>query len=164
MNATSDAMPLGRMLAVFLGTLIAGNVALFALTYSLPDLPLPSSTGMIVMMIASMVAGQSVAGRLGRKLRMQEKLVFAVCATVLSLLLAIGALAGLLAFFGIPLTLENASTAVLGQPVPRADIMKFLPWVGLFTVVLSVLVAFLFVGLGVSSQLKALERQATKGK
>ena len=160
----TEKMPLGRMLAIFAGTFVAANIALAALTYFLPDLPVPSSTGMILTMVAALVAGQGVAARLGRKLRVGEKAVFAVSATVLTLVFGIAVFWGILAYVGLPFTAQNVVMVTTGETIPSADVGSFLPWIVLIGVVVSLLVTFLFVGLGVSSQLKALERKAAKGK
>jgi hypothetical protein len=98
----TDKMPLGRMLAIFAGTFVAGNVALAVLTYFLPDLPLPSSTGMILAMVAALAAGQGVAARLGRKLRTGEKAVFRCL--WLNLVFAVAVFWVLLAYVGLPFT------------------------------------------------------------
>lgn len=160
----TDKMPLGRMLAIFAGTFVAGNVALAVLTYFLPDLPLPSSTGMILAMAAALAAGQGVAARLGRKLRTGEKAVFAAYATILNLVFAVAVFWGLLAYVGLPFTAQNVVMVMTGETMPKADIGPFLPWIIGIGAVVSFLVTFFFVGLGVSSQLKALERKAAKAK
>ena len=46
----------------------------------------------------------------------------------------------------------------------RPPIILYLTWIILIGAGVSILVTFLFVGLGVSTQLKALERKAAKGK
>ncbi len=38
----TDKIPLGRMLAIFAGVFVVGNVLVAALAYFLPDLPLPN--------------------------------------------------------------------------------------------------------------------------
>lgn len=160
----NSSMPLGRMLAVFLAVLVGGNVLLAALIYMFPDLPLPSSTGVIFMMVSSMSAGQSVAGRLGRLLTAREKLVFASAATALACLLGVAILWAILAYFGLPLTVQNTVAAMTGEIVPDAELMSILPWVLLFVVVINLLVAYFFVGFGVKSQLKALEKRTSQGR
>ena len=160
----NSSMPLGRMLAVFLAVLVGGNALLAALSYMFPDFPLPGSTGVIFMMVSSMSAGQSVAGRLGRLVTAREKLVFAVAATVSTCLLAVAILWAILAYFGFPLTVQNAVAAMTGEMVPDAELLSILPWVLLFAVVVNLLIAYFFVGFGVKSQLKALEKKAAQGR
>ncbi|MFO1201012.1 MAG: ABZJ_00895 family protein [Tabrizicola sp.] len=159
----NSSMPLGRMLAVFLAVLVGGNAILAAVTYAFPDLPVPNSIGMIFMMVSAMSAGQSVAGRLGRLLTAREKLVFAICATVLCVLLAVVVFWAILAYVGLPMSLQNVIAVATGEMVPLDEIKSFLPWILLFGIVLNLLVAYFFVGFGVKNQLKALERKAAKG-
>lgn len=160
----TDKMPLGRMLAIFAGAFLAGNAVIAALNYFLPDLPMPSSIGTILVMVAALVAGQGVAARLGRKLRAGEKLVFAAAATALTLVFAFVVFWGLLAYVGLPFTAQNVAMVLTGDARPDADVSQFLPWIILIGAGVSILVTFLFVGLGVSTQLKALERKTAKGK
>ncbi len=60
---TTDTLPLGRMLAIFLGLLILANVILGAVGFFFPDLPIPSSMGIVVAMIAAMSSGQAAPRR-----------------------------------------------------------------------------------------------------
>lgn len=158
----TDQMPLGRMLAFFAGVFVVGNILVAALTYFLPDLPLPNSTGMIIVMVAALAAGQGVAAQLGRKLRAGEKAIFAAVATIVTLAFAVVVLWGILAYVGLPFTQENALMLMVGQA--DADLAAYLPLILVIGGVITFLVSFLFVGLGVSTQLKALERKAAKGK
>ena len=62
-----EKAPLGRMLATFIGIWFLANIVLAAVGYAFPDLPVPSSVGIVLAMVAAMSAGQSGAGlRMGR--------------------------------------------------------------------------------------------------
>lgn len=164
MDLTASKMPLPKMLLVFLGTLIAGNVLLFLIQTFLPNVPMPGSIGIVFAMIASMSAGGSAATTLGRTLPAKEKLVFAVAATLASLVLTVALFWGLFAWHGVPFTMSNVIMAVTGDAAPDAEIATFLPWIALFAVVISLLVCYFGVGFGAKNQLRALERKAAKDK
>jgi hypothetical protein len=164
MDATPQTMPMMKMLLVFLGTLIAGNALLILIQTFLPNLPMPGSIGIVFAMVASMSAGGTAANALGRPLVAGEKLRFALAATVASLVLTFALVWGLFAWNGVPLTVSNLVLAVTGGGAQDAEIAAILPWIGLFTVVLSLLVCFIGVGFGAKSQLRALARKAAKGK
>lgn len=163
MTPTTPA-PLGKMLAVFIGMLIAGNVLVLGIEYVLPDLTMPSSMGIVFAMLGAMQAGQTAARNTGRRLSSGERASFAVAATVLSIALSGGLIWGVLAWFGVAFSAENLVMVMTGDTVPYAEIMEFLPWVGLFITVLSLLVCFFAVGWGARTQLKQAERLAAKGK
>ncbi len=164
MELTTQKLPLAKMLLVFLGTLIAGNVLVILIATFLPDLSLPSSIGIVFAMVASMSAGGSAATTLGRALVAGEKLKFAISATVASLVLTVAFLWGLFAWDGVPLNLGNLVMALTGEAPLDADIAAFLPWIGLFAVVVTLLVCYFGVGFGAKNQLRAVARKAAKGK
>ncbi len=113
-------------------------------------------------MVAALAAGQGIAAQLGRKLRAGETAIFAAAATILTLAFAVVVLWGILAYVGLPFTQENALMLMVGQADP--DLAAYLPLIIVIGGVVTFLVSFLFVGLGVSTQLKALERKAAKGR
>ena len=63
MTPTITAVPLGKMLAVFIGMLIAGNALVVGIEYVLPDLTMPSSMGMVFVMVGA-IGVHAVARRL----------------------------------------------------------------------------------------------------
>lgn len=156
--------PLGKMLVVFIGMLMAGNVLVAGVEYLLPDLTMPSSMGIVFLMVGAMQAGQTAARSTGRRLTTGEKASFAIASTALSLALGVGLVWGVLAWFGVPFTAENVVLAMTGGAVPYAEIMEFLPWVGLFVVVVSLVLSYFAVGWGARTLLKQQERLAAKGK
>jgi hypothetical protein len=164
MDATPQTMPMMKMLLVFLGTLIAGNVLLILIQTFLPNVPMPGSIGIVFAMVASMSAGGTAANALGRPLVAGEKLRFALAATVASLVLTVALVWGILAWNGLSLTLPNLILALTGDSAPDAEITAILPWIGLFMVVVSLLVSYFGVGFGAKNQLRALARKAAKGK
>jgi hypothetical protein len=164
MTPTTDRAPLGKMLAVFIGMLIAGNLLVVGIEYVLPDLTIPSSMGVVFLMLGAMQAGQTAARNTGRRLTAGEKARFALAATVTSIALSVALLWGILAWFGVPFSLENVVLAMTGDTVPYAEIMEFLPWIGLFVVILDFVLCFFAVGWGARTLLKQQERLAAKGK
>lgn len=164
MDATTQKIPLGKMLMIFLGTLIGGNVLLVLIQTFLPNVPMPGSIGIVFAMIASMSAGGSAATALGRPLVAREKLTFAAAATVGSLVLTVALFWGIFVWNGVPFTLGNVIMATTGAAAPDAEITAILPWIGVFAVVVSLLVCYFGVGLGAKNQLRALARKAAKGR
>jgi predicted neutral ceramidase superfamily lipid hydrolase len=162
MSETTDRAPMGKMLAVFVGTAIAANTAVIGIAYLFPDLTMPDSLGIIFTVLAAMAAGQ-VAGQISkRRLTMREKATFAVAATVLSFLLIVGALWAVFSYIGLPLTLQNAVLGLTGRMVSPVEIADMLPLVAVIMTGVSLLVCFLAVGWGARAQVKTMERQAAK--
>jgi len=159
-----EKAPLGRMLAVFLGLLIAANVVLAAITYAFPDLQIPSSMGVILAMVAAMSAGQSGAKAVGRRLAFGEKAVFALLATALSAAMGIALFWGIFAWFGVPFTLENVVLATTGDAVPAEEIRQILAWVVPIVLVIYVLITYFGAAMGARNQIKLAEKLAAKGK
>jgi len=134
-----------------------------AFSYFWPDVEIPNSVGVATTIVASMQAGTFAARRTNRRLTSREKLVFAAWATAASALAVVGFYWGLFAYYGVPFTMMTFSTALMGD-LPNAAVLKALPWIFLFGVVVSLLVIYFGVGLGAKTQLKALERKAAKAK
>lgn len=162
MTAPIEAAPMGKMLLVFLGTLITLNLALVAFEYFLPDVELPGSLGILLMMAAAMAAGQIGGQNVKRRLTLKEKAVFALVATALGLAVTVGMLWAIFAWHGVPFTIPFVIMAATGEMVPQAEITEMLPYVLGFMVVISLLITFFAVGWGARTQVKAMERQAAK--
>lgn len=164
MTFTAGRMPLGKMLAVFLAVLIAGSLVLGGLSYLFPDLPVPSSIGIVLAMVGAMSAGQSGAKASGRTLVFGEKAIFAVLATLLSLALGIGFLWAMFAYFGVPFTLENVTLIMTENAVPTAEITKIMVWVVPIVLALCLAITYFGVALGSRNHFKLQEKLAARGK
>jgi hypothetical protein len=161
---TADKMPLGRMLAIFMAVLFAANFGIAAAGYFFPDLPMPSSIGVVMAMIAAMSAGQTATKMLNRRLTFGEKAVFAVLATILSVAFGIGILWGFFAWFGAPFTLENVILVMTGDAVPASEIRQILSWVVPIVLVVYVLITYFGAAMGSRNQIKLQEKLAAKGR
>lgn len=164
MTAVADRAPMGRMLLIFLVVLVVANGALAAVGYFFPDLPMPSTMGIILAMVAAMSAGQSAAKTIDRRLGFREKSVFAVLATLLSAALGIGVLWSIFAVNDVPFTLENAILGMTGDAVPAAEITPILAWIVPAVLLVYVLVIYLGATLGARNQIKLQEKLAAKGR
>lgn len=164
MTSPLDRAPLGRMLSIFLGLLILANVVLAGVGYAFPDLPVPSSIGIVLAMVAAMSAGQSATKTVNRRLIFGEKAVFAVLATLLSAALGIGVFWGFFAWFGVPFTLENVILALSGDAVPADEIRKILAWVVPIVLLVYVLITYFGATMGSRNQIKLQEKLAAKGR
>lgn len=160
----SDKAPLGRMLAVFLGLLILANIVLAVIGYAFPDLPIPSSMGIILAMVAAMSAGQSATKAVNRRLRVGEKVTFALTATALSAALGVGLFWAMFAWFGVPFTLDNVILAASGDTVPPADLRQILAWVIPIVLVVYVLITYFGAAMGSRNQIKLQEKLAGKAR
>ena len=161
---TNDTLPLGRMLAIFLGLLVLANVILGAVGYLFPDLPIPSSMGIVVAMIAAMSSGQAASKALNRRLVFREKAIFALLATLVSVVLGVAMFWAILAYFGVPFTLENVILATAGDAVPTDEILQILAWIIPVILVLYILITYFGAAMGSRNQIKLQERLAAKGK
>jgi hypothetical protein len=153
-----------RMLAVFLALLVAANLALGAIGYFFPDLPIPSAMGIILAMVAAMSAGQSATKTLNRRLVFRELASFAVLATLLSAALGIGVFWGIFAYHGVPFTLENFILAMTGDTVPAAEIRQILSWIVPIVLSIYVLITYFGATMGSRNELKLREKLAAKGR
>ena len=161
---TSASMPLARMLAIFLALLVGANVALGAIGYIFPDLPIPSAMGIVLAMVAAMSAGQSATRTLNRRLVFRELAVFAVLATLLSVAFGIGAFWGVFAYHGLPFTLETVILVLTGDQVPAAEIRQVLTWVAPILLLIYGLVTYFGATMGSRNELKLREKLAAKGR
>lgn len=163
MIETTDRLPMLSMVGIFMGLTILVVAGIAGVEYLWPELKLPNSLGVVTTIVAAMQSGMFAARRTKRMPTWREKLVFAVWATAASLLAAVGFFWALFGYYGIPFTLMTFLTALLGN-LPDAGLMKVLPWILLFAVAVSLLAIYFSVGSGAKVQLKALDRQAAKGK
>ncbi|MCU0829022.1 MAG: ABZJ_00895 family protein [Tabrizicola sp.] len=161
---STTSAPMIRMLAVFLALLVAANLALGAISYFFPDLPIPSAMGIILAMVAAMSAGQSATKTLNRRLVFRELAVFAVLATVSSAALGIGVFWGIFAYHGVPFTLENFILAMTGDGVPAAEIRQILSWIVPIVLIIYVLITYFGATMGSRNELKLREKLAAKGR
>jgi ABC-type microcin C transport system permease subunit YejE len=164
MDVSIDKPPLGRMLAIFTGILIAANLVLAAVGYAFPNLPVPSSMGIILAMVAAMSSGQSATKALNRRLVFREKALFAVLATTVSVVLGVGVLWAFFGYYGVPFTLENVILIMTGDAVPAEEIRQILSWVVPIVLVLYLLITCFGAAMGSRNQIKMQERLAAKGK
>ncbi|MGL4235508.1 ABZJ_00895 family protein [Tabrizicola sp.] len=164
MTGTTNRIPMGKMLAIFLATLVFGNLLIAAVVYFFPDLNMPASVGIIIAAVAAMAAGAPAGQATGRRMTAGEKATFAAFATILAVLLVVAMAWGTLTYFGLPFTLQNSIGMFVGELVPEAEIRQIFPWVALFGVVVNFLIFFFGVGFGARNQIKQAERLAAKGK
>jgi hypothetical protein len=164
MQLSTEKLQLGRMLAIFTGILIAANLVLAAIGYLFPDLPIPSSIGIVLAMVAAMSAGQSATKAVNRRLTFREKAVFALLASVLSVALGVGVLWAFFAYFGVPFTLENVILVMTGDAVPADEIRQILAWVAPIVFILYLLITYFGAAMGSRNQIKLQEKQAAKGR
>jgi hypothetical protein len=164
MNTTSAPAPTGKMMAIFMGTLIFGYVILAAMGYFFPTIEMPGSIGIVFLIVAAMAAGGVFATATKRRMVAGEKFRFAILATLLSLLLTVAVLWGVLAYVGLPFTLQNVILVATGEMAAPGEIISILPIILGVAVLVTLLVCFFGVGFGASNQIKQAERLAAKGK
>lgn len=163
MQISTEKPPLGRMLAIFAGILVAANVVLSAIGYVIPDLPMPSSIGIVLAMVAAMSAGQAASKALNRRLVFREKAIFALLATALSVVLALALLWAILAYFGVPFTLENVILIGTGDTVPADEIRQILVWVVPIIMLHYVLITHFGAEMGSRNPIKLQEKLGREG-
>jgi uncharacterized integral membrane protein len=161
---TTDRVSIGRMLAVFLAVIIMANMALAAVSYFFPNLPIPSAMGIILAMVAAMSAGQSGAKAVSRLLTRGEKVRFAILATLLSTVIGVGFFWGIFRYYGVPFTLENIALAGTGDAIPADELRSILAWVVPIVLVLYVAVTYFGATLGSRNQIKLQEKLAANSK
>jgi hypothetical protein len=157
-------MPTGKMIAIFLATLLMGHALLIAIGIFAPTIEMPGSIGIVFLTVAAIAAGGAFAKETNRKMTNGEKFRFALLGTVFGLLLGVGAIAAALVYVGVPLSPEAMLSALVGEVVPRSEIMPMLPIMVGVAVVTTMLVCFFGVGVGANTQLKQTAKLAAKGK
>jgi hypothetical protein len=151
-----------KTLGVFVMVQVLALVLLYAVEHFFPSIPLPSSLGIVVAMVAALAAGQYHAQKTGRLATAGEKLRFALLATVVSFALSLGLVWGIFLYYGVPMTLETLAIAVSGDAGAADGLKAFLP-IGLGVItVLYLFMSWLGFGMGVRSQIKQAERLAAK--
>lgn len=160
---TSDRLPLGRMLAIFLAVIVPANGVLVAFGYLFPDLPQPSAMGLVIAMVAAMSAGQSATKSLNRRLVFSEKAIFAVLATLLSSALGVAVLWALFAWHGVPFTLANLALVMTQGSITSDEFITILAWVVPIALLLTLFMTYFGAAMGSRSQIKLEEKLAAKG-
>lgn len=162
MTAPTEAAPMGKMLTVFLGTLIILNLALAVFEYFMPDVELPGSFGVLMMMAAAMAAGQIGGTAAKRLLTLKEKTLFSVVATLLGMAVTFGMIWAVFAWNGVPFSVQLLVLAVSGEMISHGEIDEMVPVLIGAMAVISLLICFFAVGWGARTQVKAMERKAAK--
>jgi hypothetical protein len=153
---------LTRALGTFALALALAQAAIMGLGIAFPDFDMPSSIGLAAVMISALMAGQGFAKTTNRALTGAERLRFALGAAVISVLVGAALVAALMAFYGVPITLESASVAIGGDMEAALWIREWLWVIVAVSAALAFIMAWIFVGLGAKTMLKALEKQAAK--
>ena len=164
MTAPTESAPMAKMLTVFLGTLIILNLALAVFEYVLPDVELPGSLGILMMMAAAMAAGQIGGTAAKRRLTLKEKVLFSVVATPLGLAVTFGMLWAVFAWNGVPFSVQLLVLAMSGEMMSQAEIDEIFPLLVGVMAVISLVICFFAVGWVARTQVKAMERQAAKAR
>jgi|GEM_PF-1748803 len=155
---------LSRAFATFALGLIATQAGIMAVSYAFPDLKMPSTTGLLIVMVAAMVAGQSFAKRTGRVMARAERWRFSFGSVAIALAVGAATLAGVMAYFGVPISADTMALLITGNFRSAAMIKDWLLILVAASAVLSLLTSWFFVNMGAKTMLKALEKQAAKAK
>ena len=162
MNSPFSATALPRAFASFTLGLICAQVGVMAVSYVFPDLKMPSSTGLLIVMISAMVAGQSFAKRTGRVMTGSERWRFSLGAVAIALAVGAALLAGIMVYYGLPVSLDTLAFLIAGDFQTAARMKDWLLALFAGGAVISLLTAWIFVNMGAKTMVKALEKQAAK--
>jgi hypothetical protein len=163
MPGTTGQAPMIRLLATFTLAFVAGQAAIMALGYFFPDLPLPSSLGVVMAMVAAMSAGQSHVRQTDRRPTGGEKLIFGLLATAVVAALSLALVWGIFRFHAIPLTLENVAIAATGDARAAADVAPYLTVGAVIVGLVTLFMCWFGFSMGARSAIKQQERAAAKG-
>jgi hypothetical protein len=149
--------PILRALLSFSVFFLLGWV-LLAFIMSIVDFQ-SSAMGVVLMLAASMAAGQAFGQRESRLMTSEEKLYFAVFATIVGCILSAVVVYALFAWNGIPITLETLA-ASLGLPSETIEEVRGRLWFGVvIAALLSVLVSYFGVGFGAKLAARGTENR-----
>lgn len=163
MTPETQPIPLFKMLGIYLAVVLASMVLAWAIQILWPDFDIGTSLGTGTLIGGSMAAGLAAARKTGRLLTAKEKLVFGLLSSILGVAAVAVVLWAIFAYAGVPFTVMTVTTAVFGT-LPDRQTFSILGWALLIGFGINVLLAFLFVGMGAKSHLKATARQASKGQ
>jgi hypothetical protein len=148
---------IGKPLAVFAGWMILGQGLLAGFGFAFPDIDLPGSFGLVITIVAVLLAGQSFAKASGRVPEQGEQVRFGLGATLIALALAAGSVLAIFAWYGVPVTVETLSLVLTGDVDFAREIGGWL-WVILGV---GVLITYLLAHFGLKSAAKGyLKKQA----
>lgn len=163
MDTISTSGGVGRPLLVFTGVMLVGQGILAGIGFAFPDLDLPNSFGLVITIVAVLMAGQSFAKATQREMTGAEQARFGLIATLITLVLSLGGFVALFAWYGVPLTAENFALVLTGDAGLARDFGGWL-WVILGVgVLVTYLITRFGVGSGAKGYLKKQARQAARG-
>ena len=139
-----------RAVLVFLGFILLAQVVLTALAFAFPGLTIPSFVNLLVVLFSAMAAGRSFADAHGVLPTGGQKSAFAAIATVGTVGLNLGFVAGLLVYYGAPVTVQTMIFAMTGGNMDLAGMQGAL----LAGVVVGLLIGFALAHTGFGSGAK----------
>ena len=139
-----------RAVFVFLGFILLAQVVLTALAFAFPGLTIPSFVNLLVVLFSAMAAGRSFADAHGVLPTGGQKSAFAAIATVGTVGLNLGFVAGLLVYYGAPVTVQTMIFAMTGGNMDLAGMQGAL----LAGVVVGLLIGFALAHTGFGSGAK----------
>ena len=160
----SDAVSggLGRPLLIFTGSLVAGQVVLYGIGQAFPDFDMPSSFGLVIAMVAAMSGGQSFARATGRAFTGGEKLRFSLTGVAISIALSLATIAGILAWYGLPLSTDMLALVMTGDPAMAAEMKPWLPVIFGIGLLIGWAVIHFGAGVGAKGMVKRMAKEAAR--
>ena len=127
MTITSSAKtgPMARALLAFAAVIIVANVAIGVFSYFWPTVEIPNAMGIILLVAAASMGGQAYASTVGRKMTLGERSLFALGATVISLVLMAAMVYGIFAYAGVPVSYEGLSLLISGTTRDANEIREW---------------------------------------
>ncbi|GHC53945.1 ABZJ_00895 family protein [Neogemmobacter tilapiae] len=150
---------LARALLAYCGVFVFTQVLVFVITYYF-DFDNPAM-GLIIIMAASLAAGNVFAAHTKRLPSRGEKFKFGFLATICSLVLAYVALWAMFQWYGLPFNKDMIAFALAGGNMNQAqDVMEILPIVLGIVAVLNLLLGYFFLGMGAKQTVKQQAKMA----
>jgi uncharacterized membrane protein len=108
---------LARSFLIFAGAYVLASAAVLLITSLLHFNP-PSAMGIIILVAVTGPVMQAFVSAEGRTMTVRERLIFALGATLIALVLSLLILAAMLVYYGAPLSLESLKVMIgINEPI-----------------------------------------------
>lgn len=157
---TQRGVPMRRYGLQLVGLMLLLGV-MSILASQLLSFELPSAMGVIILIASLTVPANRFAVNEGRRMTAGERARLGLWAALGMLVIGVVMVIGVLLWAGVPLTAENAVMAMFGDlDVSQSAALLIM----LASAVLTFVIVFACAGFMTRGQLKALEKQAARGK
>lgn len=146
-----------RPLSIYFGLMILAQAIIGGIGLAFPEFTVPSFVNFLIVIFAAIAAGRSFGAAARRMPTGGERFTFGILGTALSMAINFAFLAGILVYYGFPVTGENLGLLLTGDAVEPGDMAGFLTVVFGLAIVIGVGLCYAGLGTGAKQALKKAE-------